>query len=183
MMLKNLLLVPLALFVYAGMASAVISEINVTSPNGGEVWNGTQTITWTSKGCSAGETINIYAGVRGVTLDHPGTSFMVASNIDCSLGAYDWNTATSFGGDRADYQIKVRRTIQVEQPEEVVGMPMNLIDLTPSDWSDDFFTIDNPEPGSEILWLPIIIMGAGIILGGGIVLLAWKGKREKGKKK
>lgn len=156
------------------MASATITEINVTSPNGGEVWSGTQAITWTSKGCSAGETINIYAGVRGMELDHPGTTFLVAREIDCSLGAYKWDTATSFGGDRADYQIKVRRTIQAEQEEpHITG-----IDLTAYDWSDDFFTIDNTKPKSEIPRL-LIIIGIVLLIVMGIVLLIWWGKKKK----
>ncbi|MDP3104823.1 MAG: hypothetical protein Q8M95_09495, partial [Candidatus Methanoperedens sp.] len=58
---KNIITVLLALLVFgmlAGTASAAITSITVTAPNGGETWSGSKDITWTPTGNT--DTVNIY---------------------------------------------------------------------------------------------------------------------------
>jgi len=109
------------LAIITGMASAAITSITVTSPNGGEKWSGNKTINWTSSG--SGDTVNIYYS----TNDFIGTSILLSSG-ETNDGSYTLNTTLL--SDNTNYKIKVRATI----------------DFDVSDISNAAFTIDNTVP-------------------------------------
>jgi len=113
-----------------GMMSSVvvaITGITVTSPNGEEDWQGTQSITWSSD-CVSGENINIFLGKDG-TIGNPTSSSVIALNTACSPKSFAWNTIGKV--DATDYQVRI----------ESFSFPTGIFD-----WSDDFFTIDNTDP-------------------------------------
>jgi len=130
MVKKNLnfvLMTFLLITILVGFVGAAISDISVTSPDGGEQWSGTQDITWDAPGCD-NETLWIFWG-KGGSIETPHTQAAITKDVDCSAGSYGWDT--SGREDGSDYQIKI---------------------CTPSDYcntydySNDFFTIDNSAP-------------------------------------
>jgi phosphoribosyl-AMP cyclohydrolase len=64
--------------------SSVYASITVTSPNGGEYWAGTKTITWTSSGTSG--FVNIY---RCLTTDCSSTSTIAVNVTDTGSSTFD----------------------------------------------------------------------------------------------
>jgi len=76
-----------------------LSGINITSPNGGEYWSGTQEITWTAD-CEAGDLVNIY-----YSSDNFVSSNKIVDGLSCSSGVYDWDTNSV--SDGSTYKIKV----------------------------------------------------------------------------
>lgn len=64
---------------------AIGQSINITSPNGGEVWQGcaTQTITWTHSGTSDFYSIDY-------SVDNGGNWTSIATFYNTTVGEYDW---------------------------------------------------------------------------------------------
>ena len=52
-------IISLMISLVSGVVLGAISTITVTSPNGGEIWKGTQTISWTTDGTSS-DFVDIY---------------------------------------------------------------------------------------------------------------------------
>ncbi|MEK7194903.1 MAG: Ig-like domain-containing protein [Patescibacteria group bacterium] len=106
---------------FTGSASAEVSTITLTSPNGGEVWNGIHPITWTTTGGVPGDLVNIAYSTDGFNF-----SSAIALGVPYNL-PFSWNTASL--PDGTTYWIRV---------------------LSPSsityDTSDLPFTIDNTAP-------------------------------------
>lgn len=88
-------------FVYQSLAA--ITSVTVTSPNGSEVWGGTQNITWTTEG--TGDTVNLYycAGANCAT-----NTYTAIATSETNDGTYSWDTSAL--ADAADYKVKVRTT-------------------------------------------------------------------------
>lgn len=87
-------------------ANATITNLTLIDPTGGELWRGTQNITWTSSiDIGGGNNISILISTNG------GTSYStLVSSISSVLGVYSWNTTTSGAGSLADgnnYRIKL----------------------------------------------------------------------------
>ena len=78
-------------FVFTGTASASSCSINVISPNGGEVWNGTHNITWTGTNCTQNEFDIFYSNDSGSSYHNFVDSYVGVSGSN----SYSWNT-TSF---------------------------------------------------------------------------------------
>jgi len=97
-----------------------VTTITVDSPNGGECWNGTQDITWSSD-CVSGE----YVDIKYTT---GGSSQLIKSYVDCTAGSYSWDTNSVSEG--SSYQIII----------------YDASNYSINDNSDDPFTIDNIDP-------------------------------------
>ncbi len=115
------------LIFFMGSVFAAISDITVTSPNGGELWSGTHAITWTATGCTGDENVNIYLGKGGIP-SAPGSAGSIVYDINCALGTYSWNTDSRADGN--DYVV----IIKAKANESI------------NDHSNDFFEIDNTKP-------------------------------------
>jgi len=68
-------------------ANAVISTLNLTSPNGGEEWRGVQNITWSGVSDNASDKIDISYAADGINFTQ-----LIASNITFSDFSYSWDT-------------------------------------------------------------------------------------------
>lgn len=86
-------------FLVWGNTEAAITEITVTSPNGGEIWSGSHDITWTTVLSEDTGTVNIYL-VGGES------SFSIATG-EANDGSYSWNTTAHTDG--SSYEIKKRQ--------------------------------------------------------------------------
>ena len=107
--MKNKLMLMLGIILLVLVSPFVmsfISEIDVTSPIGGDVWSGKQSITWTAVGCTGAENVTVqYA--RGET--PPFASYInITPTINCSLTPHEWDTTNLTDG--TDYFIRVVRT-------------------------------------------------------------------------
>ncbi|MEW5760730.1 MAG: hypothetical protein AB1779_08185, partial [Candidatus Thermoplasmatota archaeon] len=99
--------------------------IQVISPNGGEIWKGIKTISWSAydpDNKDVVETVTIKYSVNGIVWN------LIVANTE-NDGAYDWNTALF--PDSANYLIKIEGSDGV---------------LVGEDKSDGTFTIDNTQP-------------------------------------
>ncbi|MDO8622806.1 MAG: hypothetical protein Q7R52_01030, partial [archaeon] len=106
--------------------SATISSITVTSPNGGEFWNGAKNIQWTAIGCNPStDYVNIQYSTGGAF-----TTFVTRS---CSPSSYDWDTIARSMSDGATYQIRI----------------FSDNDFLIQGISNNVFTIDNTKPTSS----------------------------------
>jgi len=101
---------------------AAVTGITVVSPNGGENWSGTKSITWTAT-CStpASDYVDILWQISG------GAWTTITSAQLCNASTYSWDTTSVSGG--TNYQIKVKDT-----------------NAATNDVSDAGFTIDNTAP-------------------------------------
>lgn len=99
---KNLTIMFASLLVFillSGSAMAACS-ITVTSPNGGETWNGKQNITWTnSGGSSCGSTFDISYSSNN------GTTYSTLATVSKTPAKYSWNTALSTDSTLAKIKI------------------------------------------------------------------------------
>lgn len=109
-------------FVPIASAEPTPTTLTVLSPNGGEEWRGTRTITWGFTGGNPGDLVNIV-----YTTNEFGTQSLVAENIPFDDGTYSWDTNTVPDADT--YKIKV--------------ISSNGIVF---DQSDSVFTVDNTDP-------------------------------------
>jgi beta-lactamase superfamily II metal-dependent hydrolase/chitodextrinase len=102
------------------------TSLRVTSPNGGESWNGggSRAITWSSS--------NISNVKLEYTLDNGGSWTVIASSVAASTGSYTWTVPNS-----ATTQARVRAS------DAQYG--------TPVDTSDGAFTIISSSPGQIII--------------------------------
>ena len=98
-----------------------LTSINVTSPNAGEYWGGTQDITWMAD-CEDSDTINIY-----YSTDDFISGTKIVHGLACDISSYSWNTVSMLDG--ANYKIKVRDSLD----PDVGGV-------------SGAFTIDNTDP-------------------------------------
>lgn len=105
---------------------ADIASVTVTAPNGGEVWGGTQTITWTTTPPADPGTVNIYYCQGSNCGDG---SYTLIAAAEANDGSYDWDTSTA-GGDDDTYKVRVAATA----------------DLFIADNSNAVFTLDNTGP-------------------------------------
>jgi len=94
-------LVVFALFggFFAPIANAVVSAIDLTSPNGGEVWSGVHNITWTATG-EPGDTVAILLSNNDFS-----TSATLIAAIAYDAVLFPWDTTTV--PDGTNYKIKV----------------------------------------------------------------------------
>ena len=93
---------------YGGTAQASKTAagrvVTVVSPNGGEIWRGTNTITWLTpgQGWGNGDTLNLeYSSDGGMTWN----PIAGASALAYSVGAFSWNTLPMPSGAR--YRVRV----------------------------------------------------------------------------
>ncbi|HLL52879.1 MAG TPA: lamin tail domain-containing protein, partial [Myxococcaceae bacterium] len=109
-----------------GGGGGTTPTVRVTAPNGGESWagGGTQNITWTSSGVS-----NVKLEY---SLDNGSTWTVIASSVSASTGGYAWTVPNS-----ASTSARVRAT--------------DAQNGTPSDISDNAFTITSSSPAKVIL--------------------------------
>ncbi len=105
---------------FAPNANAVVSSINLTSPDGSEHWNGTHDITWTATG-DPGDTVGILLSDNDFV-----TSATLVVAIAYDAGSFAWDTATVLDG--TNYKIKVQS-------------PLGVFDTSATP-----FTIDNTAP-------------------------------------
>lgn len=124
MVTKKSLILPLIslifIFGFFGVVSAVVTSITVTSPNGGEFWSGTQSITWTASGSDSDRVDILYNSGSG--------SVLIAAFQLFNAGSFSWDTTgVSDGGN---YKIIVAASN----------------DIGVNDISDNVFTIDNTSP-------------------------------------
>jgi hypothetical protein len=98
--------------------AAFAQTITVTSPNGGETWfkQATYNITWSTTGGVGNVLIHLYRG---------GTNVLVISASTTNDGLFSWTVPTSLTA-ASDYRIGMAET-----------------DGSPSDFSNNFFTIAN----------------------------------------
>lgn len=94
--------------------------VTLTSPNGGERWNGTRTIQWTAADTDG--------NITGITIEYRvnGVWYTIATN-EANDGTYSWNTASV--GDAANYLVRVTA--------------IDADGLSGNDTSEAAFTIDN----------------------------------------
>jgi len=85
----------LALSLMAGGALANTFTLDLTSPDGGETWSGTQSIIWDSN-CTSGDFVDI-------KYTSGGSPQLIKSYVDCSAKTYSWDTETVSSG--SNYQI------------------------------------------------------------------------------
>ena len=116
----SLFLVLVLLIFIMGAASAAITGITVTSPNGSEHWKGNQNITWTTSG-GDGNVVILY------TVNNWDTYDLVVGDYNGQLLSYDWNTVAFADGD--SYKIRVRN-----------------VEDTSNDASNAVFSVDNTKP-------------------------------------
>jgi hypothetical protein len=122
-----------SLFVVTQTASATITGISITSPNGGEHWNATQNITWSctddavSPKCSD-TTINdiLYSPDGGTTWEGVGYT---GSSITADAGTWSWDTTLIPNTESTNGIIKI-----------VANSPAI------NDQSDASFSVDNTKP-------------------------------------
>src|SRR3989338_1482903 len=79
---------------------AVVSNIHVTIPDGGEFWRGTQTVEWTASG-DPGDTIDIVYSDDGF-----GSTDLVASELAFDAAGADWDVSAL--SDGAVYQVRAQ---------------------------------------------------------------------------
>jgi hypothetical protein len=115
-------------------------DVTVTTPNGGQVWSGNQTITWAIANAASQEVQISRDG---------GQSFVVeATGLAGTATSYSWDTAKQSGGvpiypNGETYRVKI------------LAQSTN---LKAFDISDADFTVDNGVAGDEIG--PIIVAGS-----------------------
>jgi hypothetical protein len=109
-----------------GGGGGTTPALQVTAPNGGESWagGGTQNITWTSASVS-----NVKLEY---SLDNGSTWTVIASSVSASTGSYAWSVPNS-----ASTSARVRAT--------------DAQNGTPSDTSDNAFTITTASPARVII--------------------------------
>ncbi|MFH0802750.1 MAG: IPT/TIG domain-containing protein, partial [bacterium] len=80
--------------------------ISLSSPDGGEIWNGTQTITWTTGGSdwTAGDKVNIEFS------DDGGNSWRYVGQANYSPGSYSLDTSSSPAGSSSTARVRVSYT-------------------------------------------------------------------------
>ena len=94
----NMLLVLFLIMFFVGAASAApITNIAITSPNGGEEWSGTQNIVWTIIG--DGNVDIVY------TIDNWANSISVVPDYNGNLLSYAWDTSAV--SDGVSYQVRI----------------------------------------------------------------------------
>ena len=120
-------------FFVAANANAVITTINLVSPDGGQEWRGTQNITWNGVSDNASDAIDILYAADGVNFNQ-----VVAQNRLFSDGSYSWNTTLSFP-DSLTARIQISPN----------GFPL------PSDSSANVFTLDNTAPVTTFAISPV----------------------------
>ena len=105
---------------FVATANAVVTSIDLTSPDGGEHWNGTHNITWTAAG-DPGDTVSILISDNDFV-----TSATLVASIAYDAGSFSWDTSTVI--DETDYKIKILS-------------PLGVFDT-----STDVFRVDNTAP-------------------------------------
>ena len=129
------------LFVSAPLAHAAPTPTTLTivSPNGGEIWSGTHSITWTSTDGVSGDEVTL----AWSTDNFVSTSNLIAENIPYGLGTYSWDTNTVAGG--TNYRVRV------------------VAESNPSvfDSSNANFTVDNTAPTISGVSIPDAAMNIG----------------------
>ncbi len=90
---------------FAPTANAIVSSIDLTSPNGTEIWSGTHDITWTAVG-DPGDTVAILLSNNDFT-----TSATLIAAIAHDAGFFPWDTTTV--ADGTNYKIKVQSPLGV----------------------------------------------------------------------
>lgn len=110
-----------------GGSSGQAPIITVNSPNGGENWSGSRTVTWTASDADG--------DITGFTVELlKGTSTIVWSRHGLSDSARSTSFLTTQVSDGTNYKFKVTA--------------IDATYRTGSDTSDDIFTIDNPNGGN-----------------------------------
>jgi len=121
------IILTVALLMFFIPSALAANTVTVTAPNGGELWDGTNSITWTNTTCKPADTDNF-------TIEYSydgGPYTAIVSNTTYSGGSYSWDTSARMDG--VQYLIRVRKS-------NASG--------TVNDVSDAFFTLDNT-PGSH----------------------------------
>ena len=110
------------------MPSVIATDsVTVTAPNGGELWDETNSITWTNVSTNTTtETFTFEYRQAGET-----TYTTIATGESWNSGTYSWDTSAVPDGN---YYVRVTKT--------------NVTASTSNDVSDNFFTLDNT-PGSS----------------------------------
>ena len=103
--------------------STMDTLFTVTSPNGGETWNGTKAITWTTTSASTGVDIWYCVGA-----DCGNANYTPIATDQANNWLYNWNTTTAWG-DSTQYKVRV-------------SLPWG----SNGDISDAVFTVDNTAP-------------------------------------
>ena len=114
------LLILLISFGVMGVVSATITSIDLTAPDGGEYWSGTQDITWNAVGGDNDKVDILYNAGSG--------SVLIAAWQPYNAGSYSWDTAIV--SDGSTYKIIVAYSS----------------DYAINDISNGAFTIDNTLP-------------------------------------
>ncbi len=74
---------------FISSAHAAITTINLVSPNGGEEWRGTQSISWSGVSDNTLDSIDITYAADGINFNQ-----LVAQNVLFSAGSFSWNTSS-----------------------------------------------------------------------------------------
>ena len=119
----------LMILVMVSGVMADVSNIEVTSPDGGEYLGGSYDVTWDAD-CGDEGAVRIYEGSGG-TVGNPSKQSFV-KEVLCSLKSYSWDVSDLAGGN--NYQVKI----------------ISAFDSGVYDYSGGFFTVDNLEPVVEI---------------------------------
>lgn len=119
-----------AIFLVIAMAGSAYAACSITiaSPNGGEVWRGTKTISWNASSC--GNDFDIYHNLNGAGFPSLDTG-NIADNYGDSSDPREYSWSTSTVADGTDYKIRVCK--KNKQPDDC------------SD-SSASFTVDNTAP-------------------------------------
>ncbi|MFA6514436.1 MAG: Ig-like domain-containing protein [Patescibacteria group bacterium] len=139
-----LLVIGMGMMMVVPSAKAAISAVSVTTPNGGENWNGSKNITWATTPEADPATVNIYYCV-GANCDSNSYTLIVAGTAND--GSEAWDTATA-GGDAATYKIKV-----TSNADTLIG-----------DTSNAVFTVDNTKPTISNISIPNTAMNVGDVV-------------------
>lgn len=111
------------------IAKAQVTEIELTSPTGGEQWRGTSTITWSASVNSEDSTVSIL-----LSSDSGENYNELITGVDATIGEYHWNTKTKEDG--STYRVKVEGDSGVDYS------------------SSNDFTIDNTAPNTSMTVSP-----------------------------
>ncbi|GEM_PF-4100382 len=131
MRIEKILMGIVVMILLATAATAAVSDLTVTSPNGGEVWSGTHTITWNADNGNSNLKIKIQKSFDGMNWDN------IASG-EANDGSFSWDTTQA--QDYIAYLIKVS------------AIDMNTDMEVAFDVSDNAFTVDNNAPTTGISW-------------------------------
>lgn len=108
------------------LSAHALTTLSVTSPNGGEEWRGTQSISWSSTGGVFGDTVNIV-----YSTDNFFSQAVVATGVPYNSTPFSWNT-TLFP-ESATYKIRF------------ISNSMFVYDT-----SDAAFMVDNTAPSTAL---------------------------------